>query len=69
MTDAGRERGEDHACVILFVASASVATSAAIVVASVLMIIAAVDKKQLRWRTVECPVCHHPRRSCTCRWL
>lgn len=41
----------------------------AIVVASVLMIVAGVGKKRLQWRTVECPVCHHPRGSCTCRWL
>jgi len=34
-----------------------------------LMVLAAVDRKQLRWRTVHCPVCGHPRSSCTCKWL
>ncbi|MGZ4392772.1 MAG: hypothetical protein ACXVRK_11740 [Gaiellaceae bacterium] len=34
-----------------------------------LMVVAGVAMKRLRWRTVECPVCHQPRGSCTCRWL
>jgi hypothetical protein len=38
-------------------------------IAGFLMVVAGVGKKRLRWRTVECPVCHHPRGSCTCRWL
>jgi hypothetical protein len=38
-------------------------------IATVLMVFAGVTQKRFRWRTVECPVCHHPRSSCTCRWL
>jgi hypothetical protein len=38
-------------------------------VASFLMVVAGVRKKRLRWRTVECPTCHHPLDSCSCRWL
>jgi hypothetical protein len=41
----------------------------AVLVASVLMVLAAVSKRKLRWRAAECPVCHHPRGACTCRWL
>jgi len=54
---------------ILFTATSSISAPVAIVVASFLMIVAGVGKKRLQWRTIECPVCHHPRGSCTCRWL
>ncbi|MFZ1881730.1 MAG: hypothetical protein WAU41_16420 [Gaiellaceae bacterium] len=53
----------------LLLASSSISTSAAVIVASFLMIAAGMSKKRLGWRSVECPVCHHPRGSCTCRWL
>jgi len=39
------------------------------IVAGVLMVLAGVGKKGLLWREPECPVCHHPRSLCTCRWL
>jgi hypothetical protein len=65
---ADHARGED-AGMTLLAATSSLSGSAAIVVASLLMIVAGLGKKRLRWRTVECPVCHHPRGSCTCRWL
>jgi hypothetical protein len=54
---------------VLLVASSSISASAAVVAAGFLMIGAGVSKKQLRWRDVECRVCHQPRGSCTCRWL
>lgn len=38
-------------------------------VAGLLMTVAGVGVKRLRFGRVECPVCHHPRSSCTCRWL
>ena len=41
----------------------------ALVTASLLLIVAGHMTKRLRWRTVECPVCHRERRFCTCRWL
>jgi hypothetical protein len=41
----------------------------AALVASVLMVLAAIVKRLATWRTVECPVCHNERRKCTCRWL
>jgi hypothetical protein len=53
----------------LVAATSPLVAPAAIVVASFLMIVAGVGKKQLHWRTVECPVCHQVRGSCTCRWL
>jgi len=46
-----------------------VALQVAALLAGILMTVAGVHKKRLRWRSVECPVCHHPYRSCTCRWL
>jgi hypothetical protein len=54
---------------ILLTANSSISASAAVVVASFLMIVAGVNKKRLGWRSVECHVCHHPRGSCICRWL
>jgi hypothetical protein len=39
-----------------------------VAVAAYLMTCAGVGKKTLRFRTTTCPVCHHPRRLCTCRW-
>ena len=58
-----------HAHIMMSLSTNPGAVTAAAVVASFLMVLAGVGKKQLRWRTVECPVCHHPRGSCTCRWL
>lgn len=54
---------------MLLLPASPVAVSAATVVVSFLMVLAGVRRKQLRWRGVECPVCHHPRGFCTCRWL
>jgi hypothetical protein len=51
------------------VATTTFSLPAGALLASFLMVFAGVGKKRLRWRTVECPVCHHPRGSCTCRWL
>lgn len=34
-----------------------------------LMVFAGMGKKQLTFRVKTCPVCHHPRTQCTCRWL
>ena len=39
------------------------------VIASALMVLSGMGKKRLRWRSAECPVCHHRQGSCTCRWL
>jgi hypothetical protein len=39
------------------------------VVAALLMILAGIHNRRLRWRRAECPVCHHSRAECTCRWL
>jgi len=50
-------------------AGSSISTFAAVVLAGVLMVVASVRRKRLRWRDVECRVCHHPRALCTCRWL
>ena len=58
-----------HADVMMPLPTSPVIASIATVIASFLMVLAGVRKKQFRWRTVECPVCHHPRGSCTCRWL
>jgi hypothetical protein len=41
----------------------------AVLAASVLMVLAGMAKKRFRWRDAQCPVCHHPRGACTCRWL
>jgi hypothetical protein len=37
--------------------------------ATYLMTTAGVGLKKLRLRVTDCPVCHHPREHCTCRWL
>jgi hypothetical protein len=37
-------------------------------VAGILMVVAGVTQKRLKWRSAECPTCHHPRSSCSCRW-
>ena len=42
---------------------------AAALVASVLMILAGMAKRRFVLRAPECPVCHHRRNACTCRWL
>lgn len=39
------------------------------VVALLIMVRAGVDKRRLAWRVSRCPVCHHPVKECTCRWL
>jgi hypothetical protein len=39
------------------------------VVATLLMVIGGINMKQLRRRTVRCPVCRHTPPSCTCRLL
>jgi hypothetical protein len=54
---------------MLVAATSSTSALAAAVVASLLMVVAGVSKKRLSWRSVECQVCHHPRRLCTCQWL
>ena len=41
----------------------------AVLVASVLMVLAGMAKRKFQWRMTECPVCHHPKGRCTCRWL
>jgi hypothetical protein len=37
-------------------------------VAGILMVLTGVSQKRLSWRSAECPTCHHPRSSCSCRW-
>jgi hypothetical protein len=44
------------------------AVAVLVAVAAYLMTCAGVGKKTLRLRSTTCPVCHHPRRLCTCRW-
>jgi hypothetical protein len=39
------------------------------IVAGCLMLVAAVGKKRLAWRTPRCRVCGNPKGACTCRWL
>jgi hypothetical protein len=41
----------------------------ALLLVAFLMVTAGVGKRRLFWRTAKCPTCHHPRGSCTCRWL
>jgi len=41
----------------------------AVLVASVLMVLAGMAKRRFVLRDTECPVCRHPRSACTCRWL
>jgi hypothetical protein len=49
--------------------TSSITALPSVLLAGLLMIVVGVTKKRLRWRTAECPVCHHPRTACTCRWL
>jgi hypothetical protein len=51
------------------IVAASISAPGAVALAGFLMVVAGVGMKRLRWRVVECPVCHHPRQLCTCRWL
>jgi len=60
---------EEDDRMIPIAAGSSISTFAAVVLAGVLMVVASVSRKRLRWRDVECQVCHHPRALCTCRWL
>ncbi|HUK98140.1 MAG TPA: hypothetical protein VLV46_10825 [Gaiellaceae bacterium] len=53
---------------MVILAALSLAVPAVAVVASLLMVVAGLGEKQLLWRTLRCPVCHHPRSDCTCRW-
>jgi hypothetical protein len=46
-----------------------VATAALAVAATYIMVVAGVGKKHLTFRVTTCPICHHPRALCTCRWL
>lgn len=61
--------GRGDARVMNLIATTTFSLPAMALIAGFLMVVAGVGKKRLRWRTVECPVCHHPRGSCTCRWL
>ena len=45
------------------------ALEAAILLASLFMVLLGINWKRLAWRSVDCPVCHRPRRSCICKWL
>jgi hypothetical protein len=54
---------------MLLGAASLVAAPVAAIAAGFLMVVCGVAKKSLRWRVAECPVCHHPRGLCTCRWL
>ncbi|HUK97139.1 MAG TPA: hypothetical protein VLV46_05740 [Gaiellaceae bacterium] len=40
----------------------------AALVAGLLMVVTGAARKRLLWRSAECPTCHRPRRSCSCRW-
>jgi hypothetical protein len=53
----------------MYFATDPITMTTAALVASVLMILSGMGKNRLRRRYIECPVCHHPRGSCTCRWL
>jgi hypothetical protein len=46
-----------------------VAIAALVAAAGYMMISAGLGKKKLKLRVATCPVCHHPRTLCTCRWL
>jgi hypothetical protein len=59
--------GQADAMILLPTDPASVTTVT--VIASALMVLSGMGKKRLRWRSAECPVCHHRQGSCTCRWL
>ena len=39
------------------------------IVALLIMVHAGVGKRRLAWRVTRCPVCDHPLKECTCRWL
>lgn len=67
-TDVHAARAGDADAVNLLSAD-PVTFEVAALAASFLMVLAGVGKKRLQWRAVECSVCHHPRSSCTCRWL
>jgi hypothetical protein len=41
----------------------------AMLLASFLMVVAGMAKKRLAQKVGICPVCHHERKACTCRWL
>jgi hypothetical protein len=45
-----------------------IAVAVLVAVAAYLMTCAGVGKKTLSLRNTSCPVCHHPRVFCTCRW-
>jgi hypothetical protein len=53
---------------MILLAAYSVSLLVAAVVASLLMVAAGIGEKRLRWQAVKCPVCHHRRDECTCRW-
>jgi hypothetical protein len=40
-----------------------------ILVVGALMVLCGLAKRRLVFRSATCPVCHHPRPACTCRWL
>ena len=61
-----RRAGERDDDSMLFTASS---TPVASLIAGLLMVYAGLGKKRLGWRRAECPVCHHPLKSCTCRSL
>jgi hypothetical protein len=44
-------------------------TTAALILASFLMILIGSAKKRVIMKTSICPVCHRERKRCTCRWL
>jgi len=51
------------------ITSSPVTQLAALALASLLMVLAGNARKRLVVKWSRCPVCHHERRRCTCRWL
>jgi hypothetical protein len=53
----------------MFATTSSAGAAFAVLFAAVLMVAAGTAKKRLFTRVQVCPVCHHARTRCTCRWL
>lgn len=67
-SDALRPAADDDVAV-LSTTSSPMTQLAALVFASLLMVLVGNAKKRLVVKSARCPVCHRDRRRCTCRWL
>ena len=67
-TDVVVTRSSDAVVVNVLLANPAILFEVGALVAGILMVLTGMSQRRLNWRSAECPTCHHPRSSCSCRW-